>query len=100
MVLPIYSKSPPILVIDELHIKYEDDHIKHFCYTTYYQNFINLSQTEREEWFQLQKDYANIIDKIYGEKLYKNAPFLVLDKSGRENINDEFVKEYSDWLKK
>jgi hypothetical protein len=48
----------------------------------------------------LQKDYANIIDKIYGEKLYKNAPFLVLDKSGRENINDEFVKEYSDWLKK
>lgn len=98
--MPTYSSKRPVSAIDGADKKYEDDHIKHFVSKTYYENFINLTQAEKEEWFELQKEYAPLIEKIYGEKLYKNAPFLVLSKALKENVDDIFVKEYSDWLKK
>lgn len=98
--MPTFSSKRPVFAVDGDHEKYQGDHIKHFVSKTYYQNFINLSQSEKEEWFQLQKDYASLIEKIYGEKLYEIAPFLVLSKSLKENVDDTFVKEYSDWLEK
>lgn len=98
--MPTYSSKRPVLAIDGADKKFEDDHIKYFFNTKYRQNYDNLTQSEKEEWFQLQKDYGNLIEKIYGEKLYKNVPFLVLAKALKENVNDTSVKEYSDWLEK
>lgn len=98
--MPTYSSKRPVVALDGADKKYEDDHIKYFFDKKYRQNYNALTQTEKEEWFQLQKDYGNLIEKIYGERLCNNAPFLVLAKALKENNDDESVKEYSDWLKK
>lgn len=98
--MPTYTSKRPVLAIDGNDEKYNDDHVKHFINTKYRKNYDALTESEKVEWFQLQKEYGDLIGKIYGEKLCKIAPFLVLQKAFNENVDDVAVKQYSDWLNK
>lgn len=90
----------PVLAIDGADPKYEGDHLKHFFGTKVHGSIMALSQEDKERWFTIHRDFEDIIDKVYGEKMFNYMVGAHLAESCKRGINDPLVNEYREWLNK
>jgi hypothetical protein len=100
---PNLTFQPTIKTSDGNTVLYNIEHLRKFFMEEVYENILSLPQEEKEIWFQVQKDYGDILNKICGPEVINNimGPGFSLEKSMVENAEetaeDQLLNEYKEW---
>ena len=104
--------NQPIQMVDGSLMNYVHDHIHHWMNTVVYERTINLSQEDKDRYFQMITDYADIISILINDDnnvIYEYAkgnpnPWEKIEKHAAKSgaVVDydkpkQLIKEYQEW---
>jgi hypothetical protein len=99
--MPTYSYQRPVRVTaDGTDVKYRNDHLNHFFQNNIYHNILSLSDSEKERYFKLQRDYEWLFKKIYGNLNESMSNVTYLPTALKNKVDDTLIHQYKEWLDK